>query len=616
MEVLVKILSALPVVAALILFCFATPVSLAREHEEKIWKISEFIIEGADHDQLKAIKDALSLKMPSWKSLLPWEKRPEYSDDVLRGDVERIILLYRRWGYYNVQVAPKIQRDDKTREVSLHIYIAPGPIIHIRSIKVSGLEGLDETHRKEILKRIILHKGKTFAQQDYEQSKKQVSDYLANQGFAKAEFGGEAVLDPKSNEASIFLSLSAGRQYWFGPITIQCPEHINHAIILSRVSFKEGDLYNLEKIRETQRNIFDLGSFGVVAVNPQDPDPQKPYHLPIRIVARSRKERSVKFGLGYGSEDKVRVQIAWEHRNFWGQARSLTLTAKYSDIVESIEARFKQPHFLIGRQFVEDNFGYQKEKLPSFTNERVFNELWVTRKVGNPFSLSLGHNIEYNNPQGVKAETPFDISQRGTEYFISSALSLLQFDTRDRIIDTHAGSYLKFGVEAAIKAVGSEIGYTRLISEARYFAPFSHGSVLSGRITLGTIEPTEATEEVPIFKRFFSGGSNSVRGYAFQELGPRDSNGDPIGGETLLEGSLEVRYPVWKDFGGVTFVDFGNVYESPFSLDLGDVRYTSGLGIRYQTPIGPVRMDVGYQINPQFDKDSRYQIHFSIGQAF
>jgi len=616
MEAPVKILSALPVVAVFILFCCALSVSLADESDKQKWKTVEFIIEGADSQQLKAIKEVLSLKMPSWRSWLPWEKRPKFSEDLLKADVERINRLYRRWGYYNAQVTPKIQKNEQAREVALRISIVPGPITQIKSIKIFGLKTLSEEHRKEVLKRISLREGNAFIQDEYERTKKKVVDYLGAQGFAKAELQGKAVIDPKKNEASISLSLSAGRQYRFGSITIQCPENIDPAIILSRVSFKEGNLYSLEKIKESQRNIFDLGSFGVVTVSAREPDPQKPYYLPITIVARSRKERSVKFGLGYGTEDKVRAQLVWEHRNFLGQARNLTLTAKYSDIIESLESYFKQPYFFSGRQFMEDKFGYNKEKLPSFTNERLFNELWVTRKLGKPFLLSLGHNIEYNSPQGVKAETPFEISQRGTEYFISSALGAFQFDTRDQVIDTHTGAYLKFGVETATKAIGSEIGYTKLISEARYFTPMLRGTVLAGRVTAGTIEPTEATDDVPIFKRFFSGGSNSVRGYAFQELGPRDANGEPIGGDTLLEGSLEVRYPIWRDFGGVTFVDFGNVYESPFSLDLGDIRYASGLGIRYKTPIGPVRLDVGYQINPQFDEDSRYQIHFSIGQAF
>jgi outer membrane protein assembly complex protein YaeT len=616
MEAPVKILSALPVALAIIVLCCALSVSLAEESNEPKWKIREFIVEGADSQQLKAIKEALSLKMPSWKSRLPWEKRPEFSEDLLKADVERIRRLYRRWGYYNAEVAAKIKKNEQIRQVDLEIFILPGPVTRIKSIKIVGLETLGEVYRKEVMKRVSMREGEAFTQDEYERTKKGIADYLGVQGFAKADLQAKAVVDPKKNEASVSLSLFPGRQYRFGSITVQCPENIDPAIILSRVSFKEGDLYNLEKIKESQRNIFDLGSFGVVTVSAQEPDPKKPYSLPVTIVARLRKERSVKFGLGYGTEDNVRAQLAWEHRNFLGQARNLTLTAKYSDIVESFESRFKQPYFFSGRQFMEDKFGYNKDKLISFTNERLFNELWVTRKLGKPFLVSLGHNIEYNNPQGVKAATPFEISQRGTEYFISSALGAFQFDTRDLIIDTHTGAYLKLGMETATKTVGSEIGYTKLITEARYFTPMPHGTVLAGRVTAGTVEPTETTEDVPIFKRFFSGGSNSVRGYGFQELGPRDAKGEPIGGDTLLEGSLEIRYPIWRDFGGVAFVDFGNVYEKPFSMDLGDIRYTSGLGVRYQTPIGPIRMDLGYQINPQFDEDSRYQIHFSIGQAF
>jgi outer membrane translocation and assembly module TamA len=152
--------------------------------------------------------------------------------------------------------------------------------------------------------------------------------------------------------------------------------------------------------------------------------------------------------------------------------------------------------------------------------------------------------------------------------------------------------------------------------------------VLAGRFRFEAIQETEDTDTIPIFKRLFSGGPNTVRGYSFQKLGPLDPNGNPLGGQTSLLGNLELRYPIYKKLGGVTFVDMGHVNRDPFEIDTDDIRFTCGLGLRYNTIIGPIRFDVGYKINPPTLGDvadtttpdekteDRWQFHISIGQTF
>ena len=151
---------------------------------------------------------------------------------------------------------------------------------------------------------------------------------------------------------------------------------------------------------------------------------------------------------------------------------------------------------------------------------------------------------------------------------------------------------------------------------------------MAGRFRFEVIQETEDTDTIPIFKRLFLGGTNTVRGYGFQKLGPLDPNGKPLGGQTSLLGNLELRYPIYKKLSGVAFLDAGHVNRDPIEIDPDDLRFTGGAGLRYNTAIGPVRIDFGYKLNPPTlgdvattttpdeDTEDRWKIHFSIGQTF
>jgi outer membrane translocation and assembly module TamA len=151
--------------------------------------------------------------------------------------------------------------------------------------------------------------------------------------------------------------------------------------------------------------------------------------------------------------------------------------------------------------------------------------------------------------------------------------------------------------------------------EARRYVGLWGPLVLATRFRIGAGDGFGDSADLPLFRRFYSGGVTGTRGYARWELGPLTSDGDPIGGRSLIEGSLELRMPVWGALGAVAFLDAGAIDERPFRYDLGDLQYSVGPGIRYQTPIGPLRLDLGIPLNPPHGVKS-WRIHFSIGQAF
>jgi outer membrane translocation and assembly module TamA len=186
------------------------------------------------------------------------------------------------------------------------------------------------------------------------------------------------------------------------------------------------------------------------------------------------------------------------------------------------------------------------------------------------------------------------------------------------LLDPKKGTYFHVEAETAFSAIGSELDFVRPVAEISHIIPLTLRDrwYLAGRAKGGACFPGPNLDRVPLIRRFFPGGADSVRGYPYQRLGPLDSSGKPLGGEAFVEASLEVRFPLYQELGGVVFMDAGNAYEK-INEEVGGLRFTTGAGLRYQTPVGPLRLDFGYQLNPPAEAPiSRYAVYLSVGQAF
>jgi outer membrane protein assembly complex protein YaeT len=343
--------------------------------------------------------------------------------------------------------------------------------------------------------------------------------------------------------------------------------------------------------------------------------------LPIRILLKESKKQTVRTGVGYGTEDQFRGRLEWEIRDFLGDGRRLEFDVKASSITQLFEANFLQP-YVFGHQWtLASKAGIIHEDQQAFENRKIYTTTMIDYKIDSQLSSRFGYSFEANRLLDVNldllAREPIDSENQ--EFLVSSLLGGLSWVKVDDPLNPKSGFQFLPNLEWASVAFGSEVDFVKMSLEGRGYVPVKDYGVLAGKLLWGTIVSLEDTNGIPVFKRFFAGGSNSVRGYPYQRLGPLDDDGDPIGGLTLLEGSVEARFPVpfYKSLEGVVFFDFGNVYEEHFSLFQEGLRYTSGCGIRYMTPVGPIRLDIGYELNPpKQDFFQPYQFYFSIGQAF
>ncbi|MFQ5769316.1 MAG: BamA/TamA family outer membrane protein, partial [bacterium] len=192
----------------------------------------------------------------------------------------------------------------------------------------------------------------------------------------------------------------------------------------------------------------------------------------------------------------------------------------------------------------------------------------------------------------------------------------LRRNSTDRLFSPTRGSLSSFFIETAGLLLQTKFKYYKIYGENRWYRKIKPGYVLAFRVLMGTMNSLGGSPVTPIEERFFAGGSYSVRGWRRQLLGPSDEEGNPRGGNSIIEGSFELRNPIYKGFSGAIFFDYGNVWENWLGFDLLDLRYAIGTGLRYNTLIGPLRLDFAWKINRQAQDNKNYEIHISIGQAF
>ncbi|MHC1724751.1 MAG: outer membrane protein assembly factor BamA [Syntrophobacteraceae bacterium] len=547
-----------------------------------------------------------------------WFTKAPLDVSTLAEDLERIQRYYLSQGFYHMQLVSHEIQPMVGNNVRVLIRVEEGPPMMVSGVDLKIDGPSPDKWRKGILKILPLKNGERFTTPGYKDIEKAALRYLADQGYPKAKLDMRARLNKGSDLAEVFVDITAGSVCTFGAVRIEGNESVQNHVILREVTFREGQSFAGSKIETTQQRLFSLDLFQFVDIAVEEMESEKTV-LPIRILVKESKKQTVRVGAGYGTEDQVRGQVQYEIRNFFGDGRRVQVNAKASALRQLLEGRFTQPYFLGGKGSLLVDGGVLHEDEESFENRKIYIRPVYEFKWTEGLTTFLGYNFESNDLLDVDLAFAQRLAndREHQDYYVSSIIGGNTWERVDSALNPKKGWRILQNIEWASGFLGSEVDYIKLTLEGRGYLPTFKFGTLAAKLKWGTIEPLENTSVVPIFKRFFAGGSDSVRGYPYQRLGPLDSSGNPIGGMELLEGSLEWRFPIRNPFEGVIFFDFGNVAPEIDHFSWSDTRYTAGVGLRYMTIVGPLRFDVGYELNPpEQNVFSPYQLHFSIGQAF
>jgi outer membrane protein assembly complex protein YaeT len=576
-----------------------------------------FHIVGAHVIKVKDLKKELSMKLPFFWP--PWRKPPPFRLQDLDYDVERLKNYYRRQGFYHTKITPEITYGPAGAvDVTLQIHEGPWVKVTEINVEVAGQVDLSDLEPKW-----PLNPGDRFAEKPYDDLKNLYLNYLPNHGYSRVKVRGRVYVNEEQNTAKILLTVNPGPLSYFGEVRIKDLEKLETpaAIIMEKVSFKPGQVFNLEELFNTQRKLYATDLFRSVVLTPEPVPPQEPV-IPIVIQLEEKKKRSVRVGVGYGDEEKVRARLGLRFRNLGGGGRLLDLDARYSTLGYLFSELFSNP-VVFGSSFdFVNQSGARRRNLPGFNDRAYFTQARLERDLPGDFRLYFGHGLEFARPFNIPVATL--IRLQGTQpekmYRASFALWGLRRDTTDSHIEPHHGGTLILANEFAPTFLGSGLQFVQSVVDLRrYHAVADTNFVAAGRVRFGVIQPIQSTHQIPISRLFFSGGATSVRGYKLDYLGPRNATGDPIGGEAVMELSIEGRFPlpIYEKIGGVVFMDAGNVFIKVHNIDLGQLKYSPGFGLRYLSPVGAIGIDIAFPTNRiSYAQDSNYQVHFTVGYGF
>ncbi len=575
----------------------------------EVTRISGIKIEGDKVISAKKIRESIATEFPSLK---PWVKKPEFDEEILKDDMLRIKSLYANNGYYDSTAQYELKLNKKENNVDITIIIKEGEPVILTVLELIYQEQIEDKTKRLILKSVPLKVNGVFSAKKYEATKDVIWKYLSDDGYPKAQIKGEALVNRKEKWARANYKINPGPLYRFGSIRIEGNEKAKKSLIERRILYKNGEIYSEQKIDDTQSKIFQFGLFRSVLIDTNFNEDNKTADTVIRVS--ERKFGTVKIGGGFGTEDKLRGQIVWTQRNLFGSGRTLQTSAKASFITQRFQTELIQPYIVGRNSELSTSINIARDDVPSFKGTTLVSTTTMRKSFKRKYSTFGSFNIQYAKIDSSTTRTPQE--QSSDNVFLTFFNFGFDRITTDNPLNPTRGTSVSVGLESSFKALASDVNYIKGIIDLRGYKTISN-IVFAKRLSLGVIQPygSTGTFDVPVFKRFFAGGSTTMRGFPFQKLGPLARDDDPLGGNSLLIGSVEGRYPIYKGLGGVVFFDYGNVYARQWNFKLDEMKYAPGAGLRYDTIIGPIRFDVGYALNPE-PGIRRVQFWISIGQAF
>jgi translocation and assembly module TamA len=530
-----------------------------------------------------------------------------------REDAELLTSLLQSEGYYDAEVEPGIALEGE--QIMVELVAKPGPRFTFQSVELQGIEAAGEQAGK-LREAFAVKAGDPVVANQVIAAGVALRVALGEEGFALAEVGEQdIVLDHETATARLVLPVMPGQVARFGDITVtgKPPFSPRHVAVIAR--FDKGDQFERSEVDDLRRALVATGLIASVETKLVPRDDGRTVDVAVHLEPAPM--RTVAGELGYGTGEGVRLEASWQHRNFFNPEGALTLrgvagTQEQLAAVSLRRSNFMRRDQVLTAQVSASNINRDafdaKTLLLAAGLERQSNFIWQKK-----WTWSIGGELIASDERDTIGATG---TKRRRTYLIAAIPASLTYDGSDSLLDPTEGFRLGGRLSPELSFHGGTFGYTRAQLDASAYHPVSDRVVAAGRIRVGSIFGADRDDIAPS-RRFYSGGGGSVRGYGYQRLGPRDVDDDPIGGRSLAEFSLEARVRL-KAFGGnfgiVPFLD-GGTLSTQSMPDFGDWQFGAGIGLRYYSSFGPIRIDVGTPLNPKSD-DSRVAVVVSLGQAF
>jgi outer membrane protein assembly complex protein YaeT len=584
----------------------------------RLWAEEFFQVKSAKFTGNESFSPAALLKnmetQPDhWYYRLPIFSRPEkISRATVEKDLQRLKRFYQSEGYFAATVTLTEFKILEKQRVAIQFAITENKPSQIDSVQFT-VENGDSARWQEL--KIPFYA----APENYRYREVKINEFSADvrtrlltRGYAFAEITHVATPKPE-NRIWLTFKILFGPVCRFDSVRLEGLERIPPPLVQPEITIQPGRLFDLREIRKTQINLYQQDLFRYVNVVP-DLSVQKA-SIPVTIFLKERKQTTLRLGMGYGTEENLRLMFELKKRNFLGSARTLTATGKYSGLGLNAQSSVYQPHFLWRSLALALTGFYRFDDEISYNAYRSGSTLDFIQKFGENLTFNTNYRIERTELDALPELVAEELQFGQTRYVKSIIKGVLRYQKVDQILDPTRGSSRSLSVENSHRITGEAYQFWKAITDFRFYFSLPGQEVAALRVLAGVIETYGTRHGVPFEERFFAGGSNSVRGYRRHFLGPVDENNTPTGGNFLVESNLELRKAILDPISLAIFYELGNVWPEANQAELAGLRHSLGFGLRVKTPVGPIRLDFAFKLRAEVNQ-APYQIHLSVGQAF
>ena len=554
-----------------------------------------------------------------------------YTEQVLEEDLERIRAFYRKHGYQDISVTQEILTAPSGDSLYLHLRLAEGQQHRVGQVAIAGTVLFPEHELRRLL---TLKPGAVYNPEALQEDLRALKQYYGDRGYINAQVTPDSRVEPATKRMDLTLRMVESELAYVERVEVRGNLRTKDVVIRRELRIKPGERFDGAAIRRSIERLYNLGIFEEVAVETEPTATPNRENLVIDV--KEAKTGSLSFGGGVSSIDRLVGLVAVEQRNFdlfnWptltGAGQDLRFQVEAGSVRRNFDLSFTEP-WIFGRPLSFGVDAYSHTRLRSRTVGLAFEEeqqgggIRLGKELTDALRVNGSYQLFRTEISDVVAEASADLKAEQGASDISVTGLGISWDTRDNRFDPTRGVFLFSSADLAGGLLAGDRDFFRLQGGGSGYLSHAERFVLEGRVRAGIVNEYGDSAEVPIFERFFAGGANTIRGFRERRVGPQDpASNDPIGGEANLLATIEEVMTIVADerkkpiLKGSVFFDAGNVWrrvdDFASSLEAG-----TGIGARVNTPIGPLRLDVGFPLTRvEGDKQRRPRLHFNVSRNF
>jgi outer membrane protein insertion porin family len=569
---------------------------------------------GAKAFTERTLKGQVETEEASWYSSV--SESGAYKRDALKTDLLRLESYYHDNGYIKVKVFdPEVEVDKEKRKIYLTLPVSEGEQYRVGKVEVTG----DDIYTSEELsEKIKLKAGDVFNRGQFRQDIFDMTEMYSRKGYAFANVIPALESHDDTKTVDVKIHTQKGRKVYLGQIKIVGNDATRDKVIRREFRLQEGELFDSEKLKRTKQRINNLGFFESVEIEQRSKQEDL---LDIEVKVAERNTGQISASVGYSSLENLLLQGQVKWSNLLGRGQELSMSVNSSSRRMDYSLSFNEPAIFdrevsAGFDTYNNTFTYD-----AYESKTTGGSVKTGKSLGEYLYARMGYRFEQNEVTIINRTTAgsYLLAQEG-KFDAGSIFPSLTYDTRNDPYSPSAGQ--KLLASADLAGLGGSGRYYRLTGEYTIYKglPFNTTGMFHGKI--GRADGYEG-QAIPITQRFFMGGPTTLRGFTIRDIGPKDTNGEAVGGGALLQLNTELQYHFSRYFRGFVFYDRGNVYgrddyknnTTDKLFDLEQMRHSWGFGVHFFSPVGPISLAYGFKLD-QRPGESPSEFHFTIGGAF